>query len=32
MKALRKQTESGEATYSDQDLLLYSRLMQQQET
>ncbi len=29
MKALRKQTESGEATYSDQDLLLYSRLMQQ---
>ncbi len=29
MKALRRQTESGEATYSDQDLLLYSRLMQQ---
>lgn len=29
MKALRKQTESGEAAYSDQDLLLYSRLMQQ---
>ncbi len=29
MKALRRQTESGEASYSDQDLLLYSRLMQQ---
>ena len=29
MKALRRQTESGDATYSDQDLLLYSRLMQQ---
>ncbi len=31
MKALRKQTEAGEATYSDQDLLLYSRLSQQEE-
>ena len=29
MKALRRQTESGEVSYSDQDLLLYSRLMQQ---
>ncbi len=29
MKALRRGTEAGEATYSDPDLLLYSRLMQQ---
>lgn len=29
MKALRKGTEAGEAAYSDPDLLLYSRLMQQ---
>ena len=29
MKALRRQTESGEVSYADQDLLLYSRLMQQ---
>ena len=29
MKALRRGTEAGEATYSDQDLLLYSRLVQQ---
>ena len=29
MKALRRQTESGDVSYSDQDLLLYSRLMQQ---
>jgi enoyl-CoA hydratase/carnithine racemase len=29
MKALRQQTENGEVAYSDGDLLLYSRLMQQ---
>lgn len=29
MKALRRQTEVGEVAYSDGDLLLYSRLMQQ---
>ncbi len=29
MKAIRRATEQGEAAYSDGDLLLYSRLMQQ---
>lgn len=31
MKAIRRGTEMGEATYSDQDLLLYSRLLQQRQ-
>jgi enoyl-CoA hydratase/carnithine racemase len=32
MKAMRRGTEMGEVTYSDPDLLLYSRLMQQRTT
>ena len=31
MKAIRRGTEMGDASYSDQDLLLYSRLVQQRQ-